>query len=140
MEEDGGRRYKAVGCRSSDDPMEKNSSNNALTVNSKLPMCEGPEQAKNYVHKAFWPNILRIVSEELWKWENKELNTYQTRLQLGEGLRLRMNLEAEEEDKFTVLVIGRGNGVGPWSLGPFIIVKVSDKFYFLMSMLLTTVC
>ena len=133
-----GSRFLVVVCRSSQDPVEQaeRSKYNPKSVNNKLPFSQGPNKPKLYANEESWEEVLSIVEKEMLLRETKVVNTYQARAEVAENVRVALNERAGKEDHFTIQVLGAETGIGHWSNGPFMVVKVSESFILLMLMLM----
>ena len=125
-------RFWACVARSPSDPAEKEKSkfSNGSNTNNKLPPCKGPLKPKNYVVEKQWEPVLQMVTEELSLWEESGLSAYKQKREMADALRATMNRRAGVEDLYSILPLSPDMGVSHWSNGLFLIVKVSESFYF----------
>ena len=119
-------KFLVVVCRSSQDRVEQAEK----IVNDKLPFSQGPNKPKMYANEESWGMVLSTVENEMALRETQAMNTYQEKADVAEKVRVALNEKVHKEDHFTVQVLGADSGLGHWSLGPFMVVKVSERFIF----------
>ena len=126
-----GSGFKVVVARSSEDPeehKEKSKFNSKKSVNEKLPCSTGPNKPKFYVEEEHWGMVLDIVQQEMALRNPQAVNSYAAKADVAFKVRVALNQKMGKEDHFTVLVLGADSGLGHWSLGPFLVVKVGERF------------
>ena len=119
-------KFLVVVCRSSQDRVEQAEK----IVNDKLPFSQGPNKPKMYANEESWGMVLSTVENEMALRETQAVNTYKAKADVAEKVRVALNEKAQKEDHFTVQVLGADSGLGHWSLRPFMVVKVSERFIF----------